>query len=77
MTMIYKRDDHYQYVCDVCGERGRWQILPEDSEDMEELHMHKQHDGSYDPEPDIDNDDEILAGAGWGTDEDYGYYGGA
>lgn len=71
--MIYKRDDHYQYVCPVCGERSRWVLLPEDAEDMEELHIHKQHGGFYEPDP--DNDDEILAGAGMGMDEDYGYYG--
>lgn len=44
-------------------------------------HMERDWDEEYIPEPDYDDSmdgdhDSAMASAGWGTDEDYGYFGG-
>ncbi len=56
------------------------EMLAEDSfneqdecDDMFADDMESEHDGFRD---DVEADADALAGIGWGTDEDYGYYGG-
>jgi len=47
----------------------------EDYEDFAYDELERDHDEAYEPDCDDSDDGEALASAGFGTDEDYGYYG--
>jgi hypothetical protein len=52
-------------LCDGC-------LSDEDYEDYEDEDYEDEHDQFRD---DVEADADALSSAGWGTDEDYGYYG--
>jgi hypothetical protein len=57
-------------ICEGCMERGRMEDDPF-MVDAEEYFPDEPDDGMTDVEADADT----LASAGWGTDEDYGFFG--
>ena len=64
VTKLYNPDDEAPPYCGQCGFE-HFGLCPEDEDDVED-------EPWEDP---VQADAETLAMAGWGTDEDYGYYG--
>lgn len=70
-------------MCKVCGEYEVGSFQGGDEQFCSDYCADKAHDyvmdAEYDGEPegshDLSDDAEALASAGFGTDEDYGYYG--
>lgn len=72
--------------CECPSEQERWNRQCEEAEineyEMEELRAEFGDEFDDDDEPwdgfrdDVEADADALASAGWGTDEDYGYFGG-
>lgn len=60
-------DEYCSSTCEGAA-HAEWDALTIDADEWEQ---DGEPEGSYD----LSDDAEALASAGWGTDEDYGYYG--
>ena len=58
---------------DMMAERTIWPWIDDESHDSDDAN-YDDHDDFFDQSMDGDHDS-AMTSAGWGTDEDYGYYG--
>jgi len=58
---------------DEMAERTIWPWIDDESHDSDDIN-YDDHDDFFDESMDGDHDS-AMESAGWGTDEDYGYYG--
>ena len=58
---------------DMMAERTIWPWIDDESHDSDDAN-YDDHDDFFDESMDGDHDS-AMESAGWGTDEDYGYYG--
>lgn len=86
MNILQMDDEGYtvQQICDTLAVTPSmvWEVLMREINEsegeilceveMDDEQQYEEHDQFRD---DVEADADVLASAGWGTDEDYGYYG--